>query len=145
VNANKRNRTSDLQSLVSYFSVPAGLSDTLQQQAGGLSHGASVSSRLVYTEPLSVSSILEVHYNPTLTKNSAETSTYSFDPATGQYSRLDTRLSNTADNTWTTQNAGIGYRLRRSGLNLMMDVACQIAGLRNDQTFPFTRTIDKTF
>jgi hypothetical protein len=145
VNANRRNRTNDLQSLISYFSVPAGLSDTVQQQAGGLSHGSSISSRLVYTEPLSVSSMVEVHYNPTITKNSAQTSTYSFDPATGQYSLLDTRLSNTADNTYTTQNAGVGYRLRSSGLNLIMDVAYQISSLRNDQSFPFTRTIGKTF
>jgi hypothetical protein len=145
VNANDRNRTNDLQSLVSYFSVPAGLSDTVQQQATGLSHGASISSRLVYTEPLSVNSMAEVHYNPTFTKNTAQTSTYSFDPATGEYSLLDTRLSNTADNTYTTQNAGVGYRLRSTGLNLIMDVAYQVSSLRNDQSFPFTRTIEKTF
>lgn len=145
VSANKRDRTSNLQSLVTYFTLPAGLNETLDQRAGGLSKGFSISSRLVYTEPLGTNSLLQIQYFPSVTKSSAENNTFNYDTATGGYSKLNQRLSNTSENTYTAQRAGIGYRTRVEGLNLMTEISYQIGGLRNDQSFPFSKTIERKF
>lgn len=143
--ANRQGGTRNLQSRVSYFGLPVGLSNILDQQAGTMSDGYSVSSRIAYTEPFGTDGLLQCSYNPSYTKSGAENYTYNYDPLVNEYSRLDPKLSNISENTYSTERAGIGYTFRWGELSLTTEVSYQIANLWNDQSFPLSKTIEKRF
>jgi hypothetical protein len=142
---NHKRGSGDLRSLAEYALTPANAGDALSQQSTALTDGSSVSSRLAYTEPIADNSLLQITYNPSFSKNSSDTRKYNFDALTQQYSDLDSDLSNTFDNTYSTHSAGVGYRLKGSGFNVMTDVSYQIATLRGEQTFPLGGTVSRTF
>ncbi|MDP2887333.1 MAG: outer membrane beta-barrel protein, partial [Ignavibacteria bacterium] len=79
------------------------------------------------------------------TKSRAENSTYDHDPLVNEYSNLDPKLSNVSGSAYSTERAGIGYNLRREELSLTAEVSYQIASLRNDQSFPSLKTMEKRF
>ncbi len=107
--------------------------DTADQSSNYLSTGRTVTASLVYTEPMTVNSLFEVSYAPSFTNNDATKSTFDFDPLTGAYSTPDLSLTNAYANTYLTQKAGAGYRLRTTAMNLSAGLAFQRADLRGDQ------------
>jgi uncharacterized membrane protein YgcG len=107
--------------------------------------GYTISPTLVYTEPVTPNSQLQLTYNASYSKNTSDKETNNFDTAVQQYSNFDTLLSNTYENEYITQSAGVGYRIRGEGLNAMAGFSVQSATLKNDQTYPFTGSISKTF
>jgi len=142
---NRKRGTTLQQAVNDYYQGPANIADTINQQMPAISDGYTLSSRLAYTEPLGVTSLLQLTYNPSYSKNNSDNKKYNFDRLTNQYSLPDSSLSNTYENEYTTQNAGIAYRLRVTGLNAMAGVSYQIAALRGQQQFPSSNTITRTF
>jgi outer membrane receptor protein involved in Fe transport len=94
---------------------------------------------------LGSSSIIQINYNPSYSKNSSDARNYGYDTALVAYSTLNPGLSNTFENEYTTQRAGAGYRYRSGGLNVMVGVSYQLADLHNVKTYPYAATIDRTF
>ncbi len=141
---NRKYGTSSLKSQIDYFGA-SGQNDTLNQQSTLSTDGYSLSSRLAYTEPLGSSSLVQVTYNPSYSKSNADNRNYSLNPSTGEFSQLNAPLSNSYENTYSTQSAGLGYRLRAGGINAMADVSYQIASLRGDQVFPTELNVRKDF
>jgi hypothetical protein len=107
--------------------------DTLAQQSDYLSNVHNLSANLVYTEPTGENGLVQVLYSPSFTRSTADKRTYDFDAATQAYSDLDIPLSNSYTTDYFTQNAGIGYRWRSPGLNLMTTLSYQMAELISDQ------------
>ena len=142
---NHKNGASDLQSLTEFSQGVLHQSDTLDQQSSLLTNSTSLSARLVYTEPLSLFSLMQLSYYPTWTRNTSDNRKYKFDPVTQQYTTLEENVSNTYANRYSTQHAGIGYRYRGAGVNAMVDVSYQIASLSGDQQYPFSNTVSRTF
>src|SRR5208283_2021585 len=58
---------------------------------------------------------------------------------------FDTSFSNTYENEYTTQNGGVAYRLRLTGLNAMAGVSYQVAELRGQQQFPYSSSITRSY
>ena len=121
------------------------ITDSLQQQSyDNNTNGHTIGGSIAYTEPIGKKGQLQIDYNPSVQKNKADQQTFAFD---GQkYSRFDTTLSNKFDNTITTNNAGINYRLSKSrdeqfsiGFNL------QNTTLESQRIFPTTSTVNQTF
>jgi uncharacterized membrane protein YgcG len=120
--------------------------DTLNQQSVILTKGSTLSARAAYTEPFGSHMQLQLTYNPSFTKNESNNLRYNFDPADQTYDLQDIALSNEYDNTYTTQNAGISYRIGGSRqFNLMAGVSYQIATLDGTQTFPVQSIIDRSY
>lgn len=118
----------------------------LNQYSDNVTNGYTLSANVAYTEPIGKKGQLQVSYTPSYTKNKADQQTFLFDPSLDKYSRFDTTLSNKFDNTVTTQNAGLSYRLGRSrddqfsaGLNF------QYSRLESDRTFPAPTNVNQTF
>ena len=105
----------------------------------------SIAPSLIYTEPLGGNHLLELNYEPTYSRGSADTRTYQYDPLTNQYDTLMTSLSNTYKTQYQTQAAGIGYRYSTPTMNFNMQVEGQQAQLFSDQTYPFSGSSNRTF
>jgi hypothetical protein len=110
-----------------------------------LTDGWSITPRLAYTEPAGGNGLLQFSYNPSYSRSESDNRSFLYDPATGAYSIPDIRLSNRFANVYSTQNAGVGYRLRATGLNLMGGVSYQVAALRGEREFPTSGKVDRTF
>jgi hypothetical protein len=142
---NRKEGSGAQQSLAEYFAAQANPDDTVDQQSTLLTTGSSVSTRLVYTEPVFENSQLQVTYNPSYSRNNSDNRKFAFDSLAGTYSALVNSLSNMYDNNYTTHSASLGYRLRGTDFNFMMDAAFQKATLRGNQVFPFSGSVEKTF
>ncbi|HMK38792.1 MAG TPA: outer membrane beta-barrel protein [Bacteroidota bacterium] len=142
---NRKSGSSTLLSTVDYMQGTVTQSDTVDQQATLLTNSSLLSTRLVYTEPMAVNSLVQLSYSPSWTHNSSDNRKYAVDTATGQYSTLEENLSNSYDSWYTIQRAGIGFRYREKGLNVMTDVAYQIASLKGSQQFPVAGATGRLF
>ncbi len=123
----------------------AAVFDSLQNQFyDNASNGYSLGGTIAYTEPLSKKAQLQFDYNPSVQKNNADQQTFAYD---GQkYSTLEQSLSNKFNNTITTNNAGITYRLVPDRDNMFsIGVSYQNAKLESDRTFPTKTNISQSF
>jgi len=121
------------------------VTDSLQNRlSDNNTNGYTIGGNISYTEPIGKKGQLQFEYRPSVQKNKANQQTFSFD---GQkYTMFDTVLSNRFDNTITTNNAGISYRLNQSrDEQLSFGVNFQHAKLESDRIFPTTTSVDQSF
>ncbi|NVJ45659.1 MAG: TonB-dependent receptor, partial [Cytophagia bacterium] len=107
--------------------------------------GLSLSTNATYTEPLTDKSQLMLSYNYGYQYNDSGREQFDFNEGLGEYSDLNTLLSNTFENDYITHNTSIGYNLRGEKGTLTLRGAYQWAILDNDQTFPFEDNVDRNF
>ena len=141
---NNKTGTSNLYSQNEYFSNNDSTAIT-DEQTQSTTKGYTVSSNLSYTEPLSKLSIIQLNYQPSYSQNNSSKITDLLDNTTKEYSQLDSILSSKYDNIITTQKEGITYRLRGEKLNFSIGVSHQQTLLNEQETFPYSVKIDKTY
>ncbi len=143
---NTRKKTDgQLASLTQASGLPPTLNDTADQQSHYLSTGRSITANLVFTEPAGVNSLLQLSYAPSFTQNNAEKSTFDLLPGTQSYLVPDLPLSSVYANTYLTQNAGLGYRIRTTELNMMAGLSYQLSRLRGNQSAVPGADVDRSF
>lgn len=118
---------------------------TTQRFTDQLTNGYSVSANIVYTEPISQNSQLQLNYNPSYTKSKADQEAYQFQKSTNDYSVFDPTLSSKFENTNSGQNAGIAYRYGTRDNQLSFGVNYQRTDLFSIQEFPRALRVTKTF
>ncbi|MEX1062527.1 MAG: outer membrane beta-barrel protein [Balneolaceae bacterium] len=101
-----------------------------------LTGGYTFSGDFSYTEPVSKKSQVMISYRPDISRNNSVQDAYLFDEETGNYSRIDTTLSNRYDNLVHTQQARGSYRYRDAGYNANVSFSFQYTSLVGEQTFP---------
>jgi hypothetical protein len=106
--------------------------------------GNTTGVNIAYTEPMGKKGQLQIDYSPSIQKNKADQQTFNYD---GQkYSLFDTKLSNQFDNTITTNNAGVNYRLGQSrDEQLSFGVNFQHSKLESDRIFPQISSVNQSF
>lgn len=119
--------------------------DSLQNQfADNNTDGYTLGGSLAYTEPIGRKGQLQVDYNPSFQQNKADQQTFLFDGS--KYSKFDTTLSNRFDNTVTTHNAGISYRLSPSkDEQFAVGVNVQHSKLESQRIYPTATNVDQSF
>ena len=120
------------------------LSDTLDQISNLDKKGKSFSPRIIYTEPLSDNSILQLGSSFTYSKDESDQKTFS-NAANNNYNLLDTSLSNNYNKIYNTQSYSTGYRYRKDKIMLMANLNYNISQLKSEQVYPFAATTEKTF
>lgn len=121
------------------------LYDSLQNRfVDNNTNGRTIGGNIAYTEPVGKKGQIQIDYNLSVQKNKADQQNFSYD---GQkYSVFDTSLSNRFDNTITTNNVGVNYRLGQSrDEQLSFGVNFQAAKLQSDRVFPTVTSVDQTF
>jgi hypothetical protein len=142
---NRKQSDGLLSSTDAYYSVQSLTTDTLNQHNGLLTNGYTVSSNLVYTEPVGTNGLIQINYNPSYTKNRSDDRTYNFNSLADAYTDLNPQLSSTFDNDYMANTTGAGYRIRSQGFNAIAGVSYEIARLRDNQSYPLSRSLTKTF
>ncbi|MES2371465.1 MAG: TonB-dependent receptor [Bacteroidota bacterium] len=108
-------------------------------------NGYQVSANIIYTEPLSQNSQLQLNYNPSYSKNRANQEAYQYESTSDKYSVFNPALSSKFDNTTSGQNAGIAYRYGTRDNQLSFGVNYQRTDLHSEQDFPRDLRVLKTF
>lgn len=135
---------SQLYSENNYFSGSSP-SDTLNQESDLFGRGWNISSRLVYAQPVAKGHILQFSYNNSYQDNLSNKQTWNYDALTGQYSRVDSLLSNNFTSNYHTESGGLGYRYGDKKAQLMLNVSYQWSVLNNTNRFPNQNSFRKEF
>lgn len=127
------------------FYKTVGVTDSLLNRfTDNATNGTTIGGNIAYTEPLGKKSQLQIDYTPSIQKNKSDQQTFSFDG--GKYSIFDTTLSNKFDNTITTHNVGVNYRLGQSrDEQLSFGLNFQTSRLQSDREFPTATKVNQTF
>ncbi|MCP9750942.1 outer membrane beta-barrel protein [Ferruginibacter sp. HRS2-29] len=131
-----------------FFDKSGGFSsDSTQNQfVDNATNGHTIGGNIAYTEPIGKKGQLQIDYSPSVQKNKADQKTYNFDNIDGKYSDFDTTFSNKFDNTITTNNAGLSYRLAKSRDEMfMVGVNFQTSKLESQRVFPTQTSVNQTF
>lgn len=128
-----------------YDSLGVFTRDSLQNQfADNNTDGYTLGGSIAYTEPIGKKGQLQIDYNPSFQKNKADQQTFLFDGS--KYSKFDTTLSNRFNNTVTTHNAGISYRLSPSkDEQFAVGVNVQHSKLESQRIYPTATNVDQSF
>ncbi|HEV7381044.1 MAG TPA: outer membrane beta-barrel protein, partial [Dyadobacter sp.] len=142
---NDRSGVGRLYSKNLYFTNLEMPGDTINQENLTSSGGTTLGTNLIFTEPVGKSGQLQLNYNFTLSNSNSARETYNLNFDDNSYAGLDTLLTNNFDNRYTTNRAGISYRLRKNEWTGNFGVDFQNANLYSQQLAPRNATVDQTF
>ncbi|MBU1822866.1 MAG: carboxypeptidase-like regulatory domain-containing protein, partial [Bacteroidetes bacterium] len=109
-NFSNRNGNGTLYALNEFYTTGRVPNDTIDQQSDTYSDNIRLGASLNYTEPLTKTIQMQLNYNVSLSNSNSKNETYHYVNSELQYARLDTILSNTFDNQYLTQRAGVSLR-----------------------------------
>ena len=144
VGVNNRQGDIFLTSVNRYYDT-TNLSDTIQQQTNQQVNGKNYSGNISYTEPIGKKGQLQFNYSPSVSKNSSDQQVNKFDVLADKYALFDTSLSNKFDNTVTTHNAGVSYRIGDRDNMFAAGISYRYSELNSDQLFPAQVNVNKSF
>lgn len=143
---NYRTRDNYLNTQTVYYQQMQGmLSDSVDQYSNSLSNALSLSSNLVYTEPIGKYSQLQMNYNVSWSENDNDKKTYNYASDRQDYTVFDTLLSNVYKNYYVTHRVGTGYILQTEKANLNAGITYQYASLEGNTSFPVVDTTRRYF
>jgi hypothetical protein len=100
--------------------------------------------RISYTEPVGAKGMIEINYNASVQKNTADNNANLFDGS--DYTISFPLLSNVFDNKTITNSAGINYRLGQSRNNqFSVGVDFQNTELQSNRKLPNPSNVDQSF
>ncbi|HXB91626.1 MAG TPA: outer membrane beta-barrel protein, partial [Puia sp.] len=125
----------DLYSINKYYqqNIPTSI-DTIDQRYDQSGHGNNYGASLVYTEPLSRTSLFEMHYNFYQGHTISDKKTFDADGA-GKYTLANDQLTNDFANTYTYHREGIQFRNQQKLFNFA--VGATIQQTLNDNRFGY--------
>ncbi|MCC6817857.1 MAG: TonB-dependent receptor, partial [Bacteroidia bacterium] len=141
---NSNTGNGDLIALNEYFE-PLYSKNEFSQISENTSISHTFSPNLSYTQPVSKKSTIELNYNPSLTISKSKKFTEKFDSTTNAYTKIDSLLSNSYDNSITTQKLGATYRYKSEKLSFNLGLNAQRVILKGVQSFPNDITVSKPF
>jgi len=120
-------------------------SDSLNQLASLDMEGFTVSSNVVYTEPLNDNSIMMFNYGTNFNTNRSDKETFNFSGTDDSYNSFDTTLSNKFNSEYQSHSFGTSYRYQKGKMNFSTGLSYQYAQLTAEQVFPSMFNLYKTF
>lgn len=127
------------------FRTSGNIKDSLNQFTDILTSGYTIGGNISYSEPIGKTGQLQISYSPSFTKNKSNQEAFQYDYTGGKYSLFDQNLSNTFDNTYTTNNAGLTYRKGNRDKMFSFGLAMQLSNLNSEQVFPVSATVNRDF
>ncbi len=128
-----------------YQQVQGQINDSINQYGKALTKGLSLSSNVVYTEPVGKNSQLQLNYNISWSTNDNDKKTYNYASDLQDYTQFDTLLSNIYNNSYLTQRVGTGYLYKTEKTNLNAGITYQYASLIGNTSFPFLDSTERYF
>jgi len=119
--------------------------DSVNQYGKAVNDGITLSSNLVYTEPVGKYSQVQLNYNLSWSKNDNDKKTYNYASDLKDYSVFDTLLSNIYNNYYITHRIGTGYLYQTEKTNLNAGITYQYASLDGNTSFPLVDSTHRYF
>jgi len=119
--------------------------DSVDQYDKSFAKGLSLSSNLVYTEPIGKYSQIQFNYNPSWSKNDNDKKTYDFASDRQDYTIFNDSLSSIYKNYYTTHRIGTGYLYQTEKANLNAGITYQYAVLDGNTTYPNVEFTNRYF
>ncbi len=142
---NNRDGRSQLYSKNIYYKNLEVPGDTIDQLSFTNSKGTTLGGNFVYTEPINTSGQLQLNYGLTVSNSNSDKNTYNMSFDNRGYTDLDTLLTNSFDNRYVTNRAGVSYRYRKNSWMANFGVDFQNTGLYSNQLAPRKATVDQSF
>lgn len=143
---NDKNGTGNLYSKNQYFTNLEMPGDTIDQRSYTSSNAVVLGGNFVYTEPVSSTGQLQFNYGLTVSNSNSDKETYNNTLLDANaYTQLDTLLSNSFDNRYTTNRAGLSYRYRKNNWSANLGMDFQNTGLYSEQLAPVMGKVDQSF
>jgi len=142
------NRNSDNYvntSSIYYQQQQGEVNDSVDQYGKSLSSGLSLSSNLVYTEPVGKNSQVQLNYNINWSKNDNDKKTYGYASDRQDYTNFNDSLSSIYKNEYITHRVGTGYLYQTEKANLNAGITYQYAALDGNTSFPAVDSTHRTF
>ncbi len=129
---NKSDGDGSLSSVNSFYNPNGSLlqKDTLNQQSATTGDLKSYNTKAVYTEPLWKRSLLEFSISKSNSKSTSQKQTWDFNKGSGKFDKLNTKLTNDFENTYSFTNAGIRMRTQKKKYNYAVGANWQQAELQ---------------
>ena len=143
---NDKDGSGKLYSKNQYFSNLEVPGDTIDQRSYTSSNAVVLGGNFVYTEPISSTGQLQFNYGLTVSNSNSDKETYNNTRIDEEaYTQLDTLLSNSFDNRYTTNRAGLSYRYRKNNWSANLGMDFQNTGLYSEQLSPVVGKVDQSF
>ncbi|MBL7927022.1 MAG: outer membrane beta-barrel protein [Bacteroidia bacterium] len=141
-NSNKGN-----SNLYSYnvYALDSLSTDSINQLTNSDAQGKVFSGNVTYTEPVGKKGQLLFTYNNNYNLNNSDKKTYNYQTVSDSYTDLDATLSNVFESRYMANNGGISYMYTQTKWNATAGLSYQVATLKNEQTFPQSDNLNKTF
>ncbi len=107
--------------------------------------GFSWEAELSYTEPWGKNGRVEIQHERGNRYDDNDRRLFDFNEGTGQYSALNTGLSNTFKSDYLTEETELSYQYRTDKLRIRVEGEYQRARLHNDQVYPREIELNRTF
>ncbi len=141
-----RNKDNYINTQNFYYQQLSGqFNDSINQYGKSLSSGLSLSSNLVYTEPVGKNSQVQLNYNVNWSKNDNDKKTYDYATDRKDYTNFNDSLSSIYKNEYITQRVGTGYLYQTEKANLNAGITYQYAVLDGNTTFPAVDSTHRSF
>ncbi len=140
---NNKNGNGTLYALNNYYVVNDSL--LVNQHSNQRTNGYTLSSTIVYTEPIDSFSQLMFTYMPSYTSNFNNKETNNYNEATHGYNLLETALSNQYKSIYRSTRGGIGYNRNKKRFMFMSNINIQYATMTGNQNFPVAFAANKSF
>jgi hypothetical protein len=134
-----------LNSQNEYFTRQRVESQIIEQKSQLDQAGVAIRANATFTEPLTDKSQLLFTYQYGYQFNDSNKETFDFNEGAGDYTDLNVPLSNIFESDYITHQTAVGYNLRGEKANLTLRATYQWASLDNDQTFPTSDNVNRTF
>jgi len=95
------------------------------------SHNITNTTRVVYTEPLSKTTSLELNYQNGINNSTSDRNIFNFNTTTGNFDLVDNTYSNHYENQTLTNAAGVSYTVTQKKYNWNIGVAGQQTNREN--------------
>ncbi len=141
---NNKESDGNLTSLNRYYLTGGVRTDSSNQKSNTVTNGTTFAPSLAYTEPIGSLMQLQVNYNPSFTRTTSDKTTHELN-TTNTADSIVTALSNSYENKYTTHSTGLSLRYRKDAFNMSIGASYQVADLQNNQSFPYTAILSKTF
>ena len=143
---NDKDGSGKLYSKNQYFSNLEVPGDTIDQRSYTSSNAVVLGGNFIYTEPISSTGQLQFNYGLTVSNSNSDKETYNNTRIDEEaYTQLDTLLSNSFDNRYTTNRAGLSYRYRKNNWSANLGMDFQNTGLYSEQLSPVVGKVDQSF
>lgn len=119
--------------------------ETLDQYRNSDSRGYSWEANASYTEPIGSNARMQLEYQISNKVDDSDRRTFYLAEQTGNYTLLDTTLSNIFKSDYLTQEVELGYQYSVKKFRLEVEAELQKANLENNQEFPQTYEMERTF